>query len=338
MTESLVDTILSIVRERESWAIPIAFLVAFGESICFLSIIWPGWAILTALAFLLAASGVGWPILIPTIIAAGLGGVIGYTISYWVGHYFKDSIGSVWPFTTHPNLIPRGEEFFEEHGLLSVFFGHFIGPVRAVIPVIAGTFSMPQLPFQIANVSSAFLWAVWVILWPVGFVAYQEPIFEFMRGNELIVALVMFALAFANAVALPLLFVPVLVLFAFVGGVHLYAGGSFWVIFLAGAAGAFCGDLFFHRAGERWKHSFSEAWFVNDKGRAIPGVRKLVSAAGASSLITSKFLGMRRALVPIAAGAEGMPLAQFAAASAVSALLWSGVFLVPGLLVRAFAG
>jgi membrane protein DedA with SNARE-associated domain len=338
MTDNLVETVLSFVRQSESWAIPVAFLVAFGESLCFLSLVWPGWAILTALAFLLAASGAGWPILIPTIIAAGLGGVVGYTISYWVGHYFKDRIGSVWPFTTHPNLIPRGEEFFDEHGLWSVFLGHFIGPVRAVIPVVAGMFSMPQLPFQIANISSAFIWAVWVILWPVLFVTYQEPIFEFMRGNELIVALIMFALAFANAVALPLLFVPVLVLFAFVGGVHLYAGGGFLPIFLAGAAGAFCGDLFFYRAGAKSKHSFSDVWFVNDKGRAIPGARKLVREAGASSVITSKFLGMRRALVPIAAGAEGLPFGSFAAASLVSALLWSGVLLIPGLVVRAFAG
>lgn len=336
MTDNLVETVLSLVRQGESWAIPIAFLVAFGESLCFLSIVWPGWAILTGLAFLLAASGVGTPILIATILAAGLGGVVGYSISYWVGHYFKDSIGNVWPFTTHPNLIPRGEEFFDEHGLWSVFLGHFVGPVRAVIPVVAGMFSMPQVPFQIANVASAFVWAVWVILWPVLFVTYQQPIFEFMRGHELIVALVMFALAFANAIALPLLFVPVMVLFAFVGGVHLYAGGDFWIIFLAGAAGAFCGDLFFYGAGQRAKQSFSDVWFINDKGRAVPGARKLVRENGARSVITSKFLGMRRAVVPIAAGAEEFPIGPFAAASAVSALLWSAALLLPGLAVRAF--
>ncbi|MFA6140405.1 MAG: DedA family protein [Hyphomicrobium sp.] len=337
MTGSIVETVLSFVRQGESWAIPIAFLVAFGESICFLSIVWPGWAILTGLAFLLAASGVGMPILIPTIIAAGLGGVVGYAISYWVGHYFKDRIGNVWPFTTHPDLIPRGEEFFVEYGLWSVFLGHFVGPVRAVIPVVAGMFSMPQVPFQIANVASAFIWAIWVILWPVLFVAYQEPIFEFMRGHELLVALAMFALAFANAIALPLVFVPVMLLFAFFGGVHLYAGGSFWIIFLAGAAGAFCGDLYFYRAGERSKLSFSNVWFINDKGRAVPGARKLVREQGLLSVITSKFLGTRRAVVPIAAGAEGLPLVPFAAASAVSALLWSAALLLPGLVVRALA-
>ncbi|MEI9901728.1 MAG: DedA family protein [Hyphomicrobium sp.] len=335
MTDSFVDTVLSLVKQSEGWAVPIAFLVAFGESLCFLSIVWPGWAILTGLAFLLAASGVGWPILIATIIAAGLGGVVGYSLSYWVGHYFKDSIGGIWPFTTHPNLIPRGEAFFDEHGLWSVFLGHFVGPVRAVIPVVAGMFSMPQIPFQIANVSSAFIWAVWVILWPVLFVNNQDAIFTFMRENELIVALIMFALAFANGAALPMLFVPVLVLFAFVGGVHLYAGGSLLPIFLAGAAGAFAADIFFYRAGAQANGDFSDAWFVNDHGRGIPPARETVRKEGVLGLIPSKFLGMQRALYPVAAGAEGLSPAPFATASAVSALLWSGVLLLPGLAVRA---
>ncbi|MFA5900995.1 MAG: VTT domain-containing protein [Hyphomicrobium sp.] len=337
MTDSFVDTVLSLVREGEGWAIPIAFLVAFGESLCFLSIIWPGWAILTGLAFLLAASGAGPAIIVPTIVAASLGGIIGYSISYWVGYRFKDRIGNVWPFTTHPTLIPRGEEFFNEHGLWSVFLGHFVGPVRAVIPVVAGMFAMPQVPFQVANIASAVLWAVWVILWPVLFVTYQQPIFAFMRDHEVVVALVMFTLAFANGAALPMLFVPVMVLFAFVGGVHLYAGGSFWIIFLAGAAGAFCADLFFYKAGARAKGDFSDVWFVNDQGRGVAPARKLVREQGVMSVITSKLHGMRRALVPIAAGAEGAPLPPYAVASLVSAVLWSGVLLLPGLVVRAFA-
>jgi membrane protein DedA with SNARE-associated domain len=44
-----------------------------------------------------------------------------------------------------------------------VFLGHFFGPIRAVIPVIAGMAAMRQIPFQIANITSAFLWAGGVI-------------------------------------------------------------------------------------------------------------------------------------------------------------------------------
>lgn len=337
MIDSIVETVISFVRQQEVWAIPVAFLVAFGESLCFLSLIWPGWAILTALAFLLAASGIGISIIVPTIIAAGLGGVLGYTISYWIGLYFKDHIGGMWPFRSDPTLIPRGQEFFARHGLWSVFLGHFVGPVRAVIPVVAGMFSMPQLPFQIANIASAFIWAVWVILWPVLFITFQDPILAFMRDHEILVALLLFALAAANAIAQPLSFVPTLLLFVFIGGVFIYAGGSFWIIFLAGAVGAFAGDLYFYRAGERSKDDLPNAWFLNGNALVLGRVRNRIREAGVRSVIVSKLLGTRRALVPVAAGAEGMPLSKFAPASAVSAFLWSAAMLMPGLILRALS-
>ncbi|OYY82354.1 MAG: DedA family protein, partial [Rhizobiales bacterium 35-66-30] len=33
------------------------------------------------------------------------------------------------------------------------------GPARAVVPLIAGILAMPQIPFQVANVLSALVWA-----------------------------------------------------------------------------------------------------------------------------------------------------------------------------------
>ena len=39
-------------------------------------------------------------------------------------------------------------------GAWGVFVGHFFGPVRAVIPVVAGMFAMRQLPFQVATSSA----------------------------------------------------------------------------------------------------------------------------------------------------------------------------------------
>jgi membrane protein DedA with SNARE-associated domain len=68
-------------------------------------------------------------------------------------------------------MVERGEQFFLRWGLWSVFIGRFFGPVRAVIPLIAGTFAMPALPFQIANVTSAVLWG-FVLLAP-GFAALR---------------------------------------------------------------------------------------------------------------------------------------------------------------------
>ena len=113
-----------------------------------------------AIGGLLGASGVDvWAV----VIAAWIGGCLGYALSYWLGFYFKDEIRSIWPFRDYPQMMDRGDRFFEHYGIFGVFLGHFFGPVRAVIPVIAGMAGMPQLQFQIANIASAFLWAAGVI-------------------------------------------------------------------------------------------------------------------------------------------------------------------------------
>jgi len=45
-----------------------------------------------------------------------------------------------------------------------VFIGHLIGPLRAVVPVVAGMCAMPQIPFQIANIAASIVWASLVLL------------------------------------------------------------------------------------------------------------------------------------------------------------------------------
>jgi membrane protein DedA with SNARE-associated domain len=37
--------------------------------------------------------------------------------------------------------------------------GRFFGPLRAVVPLIAGVFGMNFLLFQMVNISSAMVWA-----------------------------------------------------------------------------------------------------------------------------------------------------------------------------------
>lgn len=335
--ESLVETIVAFVREHQAWAAPVTFLVAFGESIAFLSLVWPGTAILVGVTALLAASGVSMNILLPAIAAAGLGGSVGYAISYWIGHYFKDTIPGIWPFSTHPRLIPYGQEFFEKYGAFGVFLGHFFGPVRAVIPVVAGMFGMRQLPFQIANVSSAFLWATGVITPVFLGVTFKDQIYAWMLAHEALVALAVFLLAMANAVPLVFLFWPTLVLFAGLGFVHLMAGGSFTTLALAGAAGAFAGDVLFYQLRRGRRNDLSKAWYVNEEPATLDSAGRLVEKQGAMAVVASKALGLRRAIVPLMAGARDMPLASFLPASAFSSLAWSAVLLAAFPLYRYFA-
>lgn len=334
MLQQFVESITSLMRENESWAMPIAFLVAFGESLCFASIFWPGWAILVGFSGALAASGVGPSVLLPMVLAAGFGGAFGYAISYWIGAYFKDSIPNIWPFRKDPALIPRGEEFFNKYGAWSVFLGHFVGPVRAVIPVVAGMFQMPQLPFQLANTTSAFIWAAWAVLAPFWGIYYKDAIFSFIVEQEHYAAVGMFLLSLLHALPVPLLFWPTVVLLLAGGFLYLMAGGDPVLVLVAGTMGVFIGDLIGYIVGHANKDDPHAVWPLSWYPDGIPAARDFLSKWGAPGVIMSKFLGVSRAYVPIVAGATGMGQMKFLLASAVSSALIVAVCLSPRFVLK----
>ena len=332
MVQDFVEFIIAFVREHENLAIPIAFLVAFGESFCFFSMLWPGTAILVGLAALWAASGISSAIVVPAILGAASGGIVGYALSYWIGLYFKDSIESIWPFRKHPELIKRGEIFFRKYGALSVFFGHFFGPVRAVIPVVAGMFAMRQIPFQIANVISALIWASGIIAPAFFLVTFKDEVFAFLLNNEIIVAAVMFLLAVALAIPYSMVFWPTLALFVGLGILQLLAGGSFWPLWLAGAGGAVVGDIAAYSIGENRRDDLLSLRFLNGNAEAVAYARQQVEENGALAILSSKLGSISRSLVPMMAGAASLSRATFSLASIFSSMLWAAVLLAPRIL------
>ena len=65
----------------------------------------------------------------------------------------------MWPLSQHPTIIPAGEAFVRKWGAFAIFIGRFSGPLRASVPLVAGVFAMPYWRFQVANFTSAFVWA-----------------------------------------------------------------------------------------------------------------------------------------------------------------------------------
>jgi membrane protein DedA with SNARE-associated domain len=154
--EVYVHAVIVFVRDNAAWAPPIVFALAFGESLAFISLLIPAWGVLVAIGALIGPSGINfWPVWI----AGALGAASGDWLSYWIGLKLEYSVARIWPLSRHPELIPRGERFMKTWGIPGIFIGRFFGPLRAVVPLIAGIFEMPFWRFQIANVSSAFVWA-----------------------------------------------------------------------------------------------------------------------------------------------------------------------------------
>lgn len=329
MVQAFIEGISAFMRDNQSWAAPIAFLVAFGESLCFASIVWPGWAILVGFSGALAASGVPPSVLMPMVIAAGLGGAAGYALSYWIGLYFKDSIPNIWPFKSQPDLIPHGQNFFNRWGAWSIFFGHFVGPVRAVIPVVAGMFRMRQLPFQIANTTSAFIWAAWAVLAPYWSIFYRDAIFSAVTDNWEWVAGGLFVAAYLNSLPMPLMAVPTLMAFVGLGALFIYAGGDPLTAAAAGIAGAWLGDLAAYSTGKRsdtelhtiWPNS----WSPESGVQALAFFRKW----GITGILPSKFMTTKRSFVPLAAGAERASYLPYVIVTLFSAVLWTALLLAP---------
>lgn len=132
------------------------FIISAAESVAIVGTIVPGSIMMTALGTL---AGAGVIPLYETIFWAIMGAIVGDGISYWIGHYFKERLPLLWPFKLYPNLLKSGERFFYRYGSMSVFIGRFVGPVRALVPLVAGMFGMRPLHFTLANLTSAILWA-----------------------------------------------------------------------------------------------------------------------------------------------------------------------------------
>ncbi|SNB51026.1 membrane protein DedA, SNARE-associated domain [Arboricoccus pini] len=150
------DMITAFVRLHQGWTAPIVFLLAFGESIAFLSILIPATVILLAVGALIGQANLPF---LPIWLAAVLGATLGDWLSYWVGDRYKEGVARMWPLSRTPELLPRGYAFFQRYGWLGVFGGRFLGPLRASVPLVAGICAMPFWPFQTANLFSAVLWA-----------------------------------------------------------------------------------------------------------------------------------------------------------------------------------
>lgn len=170
----VTHVIMQFIENNQIWTLPIIFALAFGESLAIISLLVPATAILLGAGALIGAGAISF---IPVLIAASLGAIVGDWISYWLGKYYHQKVISSWPLNKHPKLVFRAEQFFHQYGTLGVFIGRFFGPFRAIVPLIAGTMHMPTSKFNLANITSAPLWA-FVLLAPGAFgVPWLETLF-----------------------------------------------------------------------------------------------------------------------------------------------------------------
>ena len=72
--EDFARALADFVRDHQAWAAPIVLLLAFGESLAFISLLIPAWGALVAIGALIGVSGISfWSVWI----AGGIGAALG---------------------------------------------------------------------------------------------------------------------------------------------------------------------------------------------------------------------------------------------------------------------
>lgn len=153
---SLLDPLIAFVSAHPWLAYLTLFLAALLEAVPVVGAVVPGSTVILALSALVPGGELR---LAGVMAAAAAGALIGDGTAFWIGHRRQREILSAWPLANHPRLIEESEAFFDRWGTLAVFFARFVPPIRAFVPVTAGSLGMEPWKFYGANVAAILVWA-----------------------------------------------------------------------------------------------------------------------------------------------------------------------------------
>jgi membrane protein DedA with SNARE-associated domain len=116
----------------------------------------PGSTVIISLSALIGAGDLG----LAGVLAATISGAaLGDGAAYMLGRNHPDWPHRLWPLSRYPDVIRKSEEFFTQRGFIAVFLARFLPPVRAFVPVIAGSLGMPPGRFFPINLVAIACWA-----------------------------------------------------------------------------------------------------------------------------------------------------------------------------------
>lgn len=171
-----LDSITGWLTLNPEWLAVAVFIVACVECLAIAGLIVPGTVLLFAIA---ALAGSGALSLSETLLLGFLGGLLGDGVSYYLGRHFHQNIRRLPGLRHHPEWMNGAETYFHKYGIASLLVGRFIGPLRPMLPMVAGMCDMPFPRFAAVSVLAAAGWSVAYLLpgWATG-AAFRLPLPE----------------------------------------------------------------------------------------------------------------------------------------------------------------
>ena len=143
-------------KDNPEWIALGVFGAAFIESFALIGVIIPGVVLLAVISGMAASTLNVFELVLIAYVASFLADIL----SFLLGTSISKSIDKLWPFNKYPNLLVQGRTFVKRFGILGIFVGKFIGPIRPLLPLTAGSLGMNFKYFLTVEVFSSFLWAL----------------------------------------------------------------------------------------------------------------------------------------------------------------------------------
>lgn len=186
MESGLLATFNEIVRAHPVWLITMAFVFALFESLAIVGLLIPGIILLFAVG---AVIGTDFQLFVWCWAAAAAGALAGDVVSHWIGSHFRDQVPRMWMLRHRPEILAAGKHAVISHGGKGVVIGRFVGPLRPIVPLVAGMMSMPLRSFLVFAIPASLLWAPVYLLPGMLFGASLELAAEF-AGRLVVVLLI----------------------------------------------------------------------------------------------------------------------------------------------------
>lgn len=149
------------------WAIALGL---FGETLFFTGIIVPGYGILVAAGFLIAAGELPYfPVILLAWICAIIGDFCSYYLGYWWGSYL---------LKRHTRFVEKMNYSLEHEGPTLLLWYHYAPTLRALLPCAAGSSRYRMKQWLIYDSIGVFIWVIVVI--SIGYCAHGVL---FTNGN-----------------------------------------------------------------------------------------------------------------------------------------------------------
>jgi membrane protein DedA with SNARE-associated domain len=161
MDLSPIQPFLDWLADHQQWVAVSIAAIAFLESLAIAGIVIPGVLLLFGACAVAGSGTLGVWVALASALA---GAILGDCISFFLGKTLKDHIRDLWPFRNYPQWLDNGEKFFNRHGGKSIMIGRFVGPIRPVLPMVAGMLDMSSIRFVSINFISALGWAPLYVL------------------------------------------------------------------------------------------------------------------------------------------------------------------------------